>query len=152
MRGVDSTPHRVWRYAVLAWVFLVAWASARAVLPWHLGIVGMLGMIGEMRGVHKPLLAYASSYAAPMALFTFGMIAPLATAIDHMTRGRTSRVVNVLLGGALAVAVISVVLWWEGSSIEYLLAHHGSGPLLPLPLTGMIVGLGMRHRKSARPR
>jgi hypothetical protein len=112
----------------------------------------MLGMIGEMRGVHKLLLAYASTYAAPMAVLVFGVFAPLATLIDYMTGRRTSRVVNVLLGAALAVPVLGVVLWWEGSSVEYLLAHvNGIGPLLPLPLTGMIVGLGMRHRKSVRP-
>ncbi len=152
MRGVGPTPHRVWRYSVLAWVFLVAWASARAVLPWHLGIGGMIGMIGDLTGIHNIFLLYARSNAASAAVLVFGVFAPLAAAFDYIARGRTSRAINVLLGAALAVPALNLMLWWNGTSIANLMHHGiGIGSLLWLPLAGMIVGLGVRHRKPVGP-
>jgi hypothetical protein len=143
MRGMDAAPHRVWRYAVLAWFALIAGPTAHAAIRWQMGF----GRDVDMSGVHELVLVFVIVFAAPMAALAFGVFAPLAVALDYIVNGRTPRFVNLLLGAMLsgpALIVTVMVAGWpmRGSASAAVML------VATLLLAGMIVGLGVRHRRS----
>ena len=156
MRGMDAAPHRVWRYALLAWVALLAGPIVHAAMRWQMGV----GRDADMSGVHELVLTFLIVLSVPMAALAFGVFAPLGVAIDSLTRGRTSRLVNVLLGATLSVPACIVTMSVVGGEMKGVLSsanlQRAMGLFAALPLAGMIVGLGLRHRRPTehgrRPR
>jgi hypothetical protein len=149
---MDGASHRVWRYAGLAWIVLIAGPTARAVVRWQMGVDRDV----DMSGVDELIFTFLIVLAVPMAALAFGVFAPLAIGIDNLIKGRTPRLVNVLLGAALSVPALIVIVLVVGSPM------NGATPmavalLASLLPAGMIVGLGLRHcgcphrRVSARP-
>lgn len=148
MRGMDAAPHRVWRYAVLAWVALITGPTGHAAIRWQMGV----GRDIDMSGVHELVFMFALAFAAPMGALAFGVFAPLAVGIDYIMNGRTPRFVNLILGAALSVPALIVTVIVGGWRMEGIAAvatlQRAMGLIAALPLAGMIVGLGMRHRRS----
>jgi len=148
MRGVVAAPHRVWRYAVLAWVTLIAGPTGHAAIRWQMGV----GRDIDISGVHELVFMFALAFAAPMAALAFGVFAPLAVGIDHIMNGRAPRFVNVILGAALSVPALIVTVMVAGWTMKGVPAvatlQRAMGLIAALPLAGMIVGLGVRHSRS----
>jgi len=152
---MDAKPHQVWRYAGLAWVALISVPTAYAVLRWQVG----LGRDVDIHGVDELILMFLLVLSAPMAALAFGVFAPLAIVIDRIASGRTSRFVNVLIGAALSAPALVVTVVVGGSKhdlrgIVAAIRHpdRAIGLFVALPLAGIIVGLGLRHRRSTAPK
>ena len=152
MRQMDAEPHRIWRYAGVAWIGLIAVPTVQAVRLWYLGP----GRDVDMSGVHELILTFLMVLSAPMAALAFGVFAPLAIVIDRIANGRTSRFVNLLMGAALSAPALVVTLVVVGSKhdltgILSAIRHpdRAIGLFVALPLAGIIVGLGLRHRRSS---
>ena len=148
MRGMDAAPHRVWRYAVLAWVALIAGPTGHAAIRWQMGV----GRDIDMSGVHELVFMFALAFATPMAALAFGVFAPLALGIDHIMNGRTPRFLNVFLGATLSVPALIVTVivggWPMKAAPSVATLQRAMGLIAALPLAGMIVGLGVRHRST----
>lgn len=144
---------RVWFYTGVAWVALVLIPVAYAAVQWERGIdrdVDMTG-VGELIGFLLFILS------VPMAALAFGVFAPLGIALDVMLKGRTSRVVNVLLGAVSTGPAIFATVWvtgWPGHSLPDVITAFRHSPdrapqiVAATLMAGMIVGLGLRHRGS----
>ena len=141
-------PHHIWRQAALAWIALVAIPTAYAVIRWQMGLV----RDPDMSGIGELIFTFVIILAAPMAALAFAVYAPLALAVDRIAKGRTRRVVNVMLGAMLAVPAVLVTMIVLGAP-RHGLAHAVSqiawprpalGVFAALPAAGMIVGLGLR--------
>ena len=153
MRRMGAKHHRVWFHTGVAWVALVLIPIAYAAVQWERGIdrdADMTG-VGELVGFLLFILP------VPMAALAFGVFAPLGITLDVMLKGRTSRVVNVLLGAASAGPAIFAAVWvtgWPGHSLpDVIIAFRHSAERAPqivaaTLVAGMIVGLGLRHRGS----
>jgi|SRR4051812_10003024 hypothetical protein len=154
MRDMDAEPHRIWRYAGVAWIGLIAVPTLYAVRLWYVGP----GRDPDMNGVHELILTFVMVLSAPMAALAFGVFAPLAIVVDRIVNARTSRFVNLLMGAALAapalvvtIAVVGSKHDWRGILTAIRHPDRAIGVLVALPLAGIIVGLGLRHRKSPAP-
>ena len=152
---MDAEPHSIWRYAGLAWIGLIAVPTVQAVRLWYMGP----GRDPDMSGVHELILTFLMVLSAPMAALAFGVFAPLAIFIDRIANGRTSRFVNVLMGAALSAPalVVTVVVVGSKHDLTGILAairhpDRAIGLFVALPLAGIIVGLGLRHRRSSAPK
>ena len=147
---MHAASHRVWGYAALAWLVLIAGPTVNAAVRWQMG----LGRDSDMSGVHELVLTFIIVFSVPMAALAFGVFAPLAVAIDHLLRGRTSRGVNVLLGAVLSlpafIVIVLVVGWPRPVFASAASLQRAMGLLAALPLAGMTVGLGLQHRRSPR--
>lgn len=145
---MNAAPHRVWKYAALAWVALIAGPTVNAAIRWQMGV----GRDSDMTGVHELVFTFLIVLAAPMAALAFGVFAPLAVGIDYLMRGRSSRFVNVLLGAILSVPALIVTVivgGWPGKGVPSVAGlQRALGLIAVLPVAGMIVGLGLRHRRS----
>jgi hypothetical protein len=155
----DESRHRIWLFAWLAWLALVAFPTTAAAIQWQRGI----GRDPDMTGVVELILFLVAVSMIPMAIAAFGVIAPLAIAVDRATRGRTRRLANVALGGALgalgfAVSLTGFLLWgramgWpQPQSIGAILSRTMHDPFLATGVMGFVVagvfvGLGMRERR-----
>jgi hypothetical protein len=139
---MQPEPHRVWRYASVAWLFLIAVPTASAAIFWQLGIARDQDMSGPGELVVLVLLVLV----VPTAILAFAVLAPLAVGVDRLVRGRTPRAVNLLIGMALAASVVAAgVLVFPPRGFTPM----GRALLWAMPAAGMIVGLGLRHRQSA---
>ena len=149
---MDAAPHRVWRYAVVAWAALIAGPTGHAAIRWQMGV----GRDIDMSGVHELVFMFALAFAAPMAALAFGVFAPLAVGIDYLLKGRASRFVNVLLGATLSVPALIVTVivggWPMTGAPSVVSLRRAMGLIAVLPLAGMIVALGVRHHRSDRAR
>jgi ABC-type phosphate transport system permease subunit len=143
---MDAAPHRIWRFAVLAWLGLIAGPTAHAVVRWQMGV----GRDPDMSGVHELVFTFLIVLAAPMAALAFGVFASLALAIDTAIHGRTPRLVNVLLGALLSMPALVVVVLVAGWPMRGS-APHAKVLVATLMLAGMIVGLGLRYRGDSQP-
>ena len=142
--SVRAATHHVWRYAIVAWLALIAGPTLHAARRWQVGV----GRDPDMSGVHELVFVFAIALAVPMAALVFGVFAPLAVALDCLLNGRTPRFVNVLLGASLSVPAMIVtvaVAGWpmRGSSSAAMML------LAMLMVAGVIVGFGVRSRKSS---
>ena len=149
---MDAARHRIWPYTVLAWFALVAVPTAYAAAQWQMGI----GRDPDMSGVGELVLSFLFIVTLPMAALAFGVFAPLALAVDYLVNGRTSRLVNVLLGAVLSAPALFVTVlvtgWPERSMEEVMTARRhparATGIVAATLVAGMIVGLGLRHREQ----
>ena len=141
-------PHRVWRYAALAWIALITIPTAYAVIGWQMG----LDRDPDMSGAGELIALFLVVITVPMAALAFGVFAPLAIAYDHVVKGRTPTYVNVLFGAALsapALVVSVVAVGWPQHDLRQsmsVLRHLDRAPGFETALLvgGMIVGLGVR--------
>jgi hypothetical protein len=134
--------HRVWRYAGLAWLLLIAIPTASAAIFWRLGI----GRDPDISGAGELLIMILLFLLVPAAVLAFAVLAPLAVGVDRLVRGRTPRSVNLLIGLALAASVVAAgMLAFPPRGFTPV----GRALLSAMPFAGMIVGLGLRHRRSA---
>src|SRR5918994_5423223 len=92
----EKTPHHVWPFSLLAWVALVVIPTAFISISWLLGI----RTDSSVPNVFD-LLPFALLFSVPAAFVAFALLAPLAIATDRALRGRTPRLLNIMLGGAL---------------------------------------------------
>jgi hypothetical protein len=160
----------------LAWVALVAIPTAVVSIAWMLGI----DRDSSVSNVFELALLFIFFLPVPAAVAVFALLAPLAITTDHVLRGRTTRLINVVLGAALGVAAYT--LYFAGSALlrlptpftpRRIIADGASLDTLYRILTapqtpfmwavaavvltcfvvgGMLIGLGLRHRASiARP-
>jgi hypothetical protein len=107
--------HRIWAFAPFAWLALIALPTTAAAIQWQRGI----GRDPDMTGVVELIFFLVGVSMMPMAIAAFGVMAPMAIAVDRATRGRTGRLANVALGGALgglgfAVFLTGTLLWGVG--------------------------------------
>ena len=150
---MDVEAHRVWRYAALAWITLVAVPTGYAVIRWQMG----LNRDPDVTGATELIPLFLLVITVPMAALAFGGLAPLAIAYDHVAKGRSPTYLNVLVGTALAAPalVVSVVAaGWPQHDVRQSLSalrhlDRADGFLMALLLGGMIVGLGVRRRQRA---
>jgi hypothetical protein len=139
---MQPEPHRVWRFAGVAWLFLIAVPTASSAIFWQLGI----GRDQDMSGPGELSILVLLVLIVPTALLAFAVLAPLAVGVDRLVRGRTPRSVNLLIGLALAASVVAAgMLAFPPRGF----APAGRALLSAMPFAGMIVGLGLRHRQSA---
>jgi hypothetical protein len=157
----NESRHRVWLFAWPAWLALVALPTTAAAIQWQRGI----GRDPDMTGVVELILFFVAVSMIPMAIAAFGVIAPLAIAVDRTARGRTSRLANVTLGGVLGVLGFAVFLtgtllwgvamgWPQPESIGAILSRLSRVMHDPVIATGVVgfvvagvfVGLGLRFR------
>lgn len=151
--GMDAPRHRVWPFAALAWPALVIVPIAYAAWEWHLGIHGD----SDIRHFSELAWMLAFVFTLPMAALAFGVFAPLAIGVDTMLRGRTPRVVNVLLCallGAPALFVTVYVAGWPEHSVAQTIGairrsgKHEWGYVAGHLIAGAIIGLGLRHPRQ----
>jgi hypothetical protein len=158
----DKPRHRIWTFAVLAWVALVALPTTIVAVRWQLGIDRDV----DMSGVHELITFFMLVSSLPAAIVAFGLLAPLAIAVDRAIRGRTPRAVNFVVGGVLGVP--GFLLFLSGSAILELMGGNLEGPIsanvwrvfqnprtaaivLMFVVGGMLVGLGLRHHSATDP-
>ena len=119
------------------------------------------------------LLPFALLFSVPAAFVAFALLAPLAIATDRALRGRTPRLLNIMLGGALGLAAFTLFVagsvWLRlptpfspnsmiagGASLDTLhriLTAPQTASLTALfVVSGMLVGLGLRHNRAATVR
>ena len=148
--------HRIWPCAFLAWVALLLVPVAYEAVQWERGI----GRDPDMSGVGELVGFLLFMLSLPMALLAFAVFAPLAIGIDYIAKGRTTRFVNALIGAALcapALVVSVVASGWPEHSLSDAMAvirdpGRAAGFVAALPVAGMIVGLGLRHRGNGAAR
>ena len=164
----DETHHRIWAFSLLAWVALVVMPTAFISISWMLGGPGRDSSVPNV----FDLFPFAFFFMVPAAILVFALLVPLAIATDRTLRGRTPRLLNIALGGALGVAAFTLFFLGsallqiptpfssrrmiaDGVSLNTLygiLAAPQTAPLLtPLAVVagGMLVGLGLRHRAAS---
>lgn len=155
----NESRHRIWAFAWLAWLALVAFPTTAAAIQWQRGIA----RDPDMTGVVELILLLAAVSMIPMAIAAFGVIAPLAIAVDRATRGRTTRLANGALGSALGVlgfaVFLTVSLLWRLATRGPLQQPIGANlsrimhdPVIAtwvigFVVAGMFVGLGLRERQ-----
>jgi hypothetical protein len=150
---MDAEGHRVWRYAALAWITLVAVPTGYAVIRWQMG----LGRDPDMSGVGELIFSFLFVISFPMAALAFGVLAPLTIAYDSLAKGRAPMYLNVLVGAGLAVPALVVSVLAVGwpqhglrdsvSALRHL--DRADGFAMAVLLGGMIAGLGVRYRQRA---
>jgi hypothetical protein len=153
----NETRHRIWAFASLSWLAFVVLPTTTMAIRWHLG----LGRDSDMSSVFELISVFIVVSSLPATVIAFGLLAPLAIAVDRATRIRTTRAANVALGALLGV--IAFVLFGAGSALLRLMRGSLDRPigesvwrLLHDPRTlaivamfvigGMVVGLGLRYR------
>ena len=163
----DAAHNRIWRFSLLAWVALVAIPTVVVSVAWMLGIT----TDSSVPNVFDLAILFIFMLPVPAAIVVFALLVPLAIATDRTLRGRTPRLLNITLGGALGVAAFTLFFAASallqiptpftprrmiagGVSLNTLygiLAPPQTTPLLtPLAVvvSGMLVGLGLRHRAA----
>jgi hypothetical protein len=171
-----KAPHRIWAFSFLAWMALVAIPTAAVSIAWMLG----LDRDSSAPNLFDLVVLFIFMLPVPAAIAVFALLAPLAITTDLVLRGRTTRLINVVLGAALGVAAYT--LYFAGSALlrlptpftpRRIIADGASLDTLYRILTapqtpfmwavaavvltcfvvgGMLIGLGLRHRASiARP-
>ena len=160
-----TTGHRVWVFSLLAWAAMVVLPTAFISITWMLGIITDSSVPNVF-----DLFPFAIIFMLPATVVTFGLLVPLALAADRRVRGRTTRSVNVVLGGALGVTAFALLfasaallrfptpftprsMIAGGASVEtvyrVLVAPQTAAILALFIVSGMLVGLGLRHREAA---
>ncbi|HEX6974433.1 MAG TPA: hypothetical protein VF147_08530 [Vicinamibacterales bacterium] len=134
--------HRVWRCAVLAWLLLLAIPSASAAIFWQAGG----GRDPDMSGPGELVILTLLALTIPAAALGFAYLGPLAVAADRLAGGRTPRAVNLLIGVALSAPVVLVGML--GAPARGL-TPMGRALLATMPIAGLIIGSGLRYRRSA---
>lgn len=163
----DGTHHRIWAFSLSAWAALVVIPTAFISISWMLGGPGRDSSVPNV----FDLFPFAFFFMVPAAIVVFALLVPLAISTDRMLRGRTPRLLNIILGGALGVAAFT--LFFGGSALlqiptpftprrmiaggvslntlyGILVAPQATPLLTPLAVvvSGMLVGLGLRHRAA----
>lgn len=163
----DKPRHRVWAFSLLAWAALVAIPTTVVSVAWMLGI----STDSSVPNVFDLAMLFIFMLPVPAAIVVFALLVPLAIATDHALRGRTTRLINIVLGAALGVAAFglyfvgSALLQFPtpftprrmiagGASLNTLLHRTLAEPqtaaiLAFFVVSGMLVGLGLRHRAAA---
>ena len=161
-----ETHHRIWAFSLLAWVALVVIPTTVVSVAWMLGIT----TDSSVPNVFDLAILFLFMLPVPAALVVFALLVPLAIAADRSLRGRTPRLLNIILGGALGVAAFT--LFFVGSALLQIptpftprrmiaggvslntlygiVAPQATPLLTPLAVvvSGMLVGLGLRHRAA----
>ncbi|HET9362060.1 MAG TPA: hypothetical protein VFO58_20050 [Vicinamibacterales bacterium] len=141
---------------------LVAIPTAVVSISWMLGIT----RDSSVPNVFDLAILFIFMLPVPAAIAVFALLAPLAITTDHVLRGRTTRLINVVLGAALGVAAYT--LYFAGSALlrlptpftprrmiadgasldtlyRILTAPQTAGILAFFVVSGMLVGLGLRR-------
>lgn len=159
--------HRIWAFSLLAWLALVVIPTTVVSVAWMLGI----STDSSVPNVFDLAILFIFMLPAPAAIVVFALLVPLAIATDRTLRGRTPRLLNITVGGALGVAAFT--LFVVGSALlqiptpftprrmiaggvslntlyGILAAPQTTLLLTPLAVvvSGMLVGLGLRHRAA----
>ena len=139
-------------------------------------VVSTLWMLGiatdsSVPNVFDLAILFIFMLPTPAAIVVFALLVPLAMAADRALRGRTPRLLNIMLGGALGVAAFT--LFFVGSallqiptpftprrmiaggvSLDTLYGIVAAPQTIPLltpiavVVSGMLVGLGLWHRSA----
>jgi hypothetical protein len=164
---MGNTPrHRVWVFSLLSWATLVVIPTALIAIGWLLGGPGRDSSVPNV----FDLFPFAFFFMVPAAIVTFALLVPLAIAADLGLRGRTTRVMNVVVGGTLGFAAFTMFVagsvWLrfptpfspnsmigDGASFSTLhrivTAPFTAAILVLFVVSGMLLGLGLRHRAAA---
>ena len=159
--------HRIWAFSFLAWAAMVAIPTAVVSMLWILGI----STDSSVPNIFDLAILFIFMLPVPAAIVVFALLVPLAIATDRALRGRTPRLMNITLGGALGVAAFTTFV--VGSALLHiptpltprgmiagglslntlygiLAAPHTTPLLTPLAVvvSGMLVGLGLWHRSA----
>ena len=162
----DRPHHRVWLFSSLAWAAMVVIPTAFIVTSWLLGGPGRDSSVPNV----FDLFPFAFFFMLPAAIVTFALLVPLALAADLGLRGRMPRGINVGLGAALGVSAFALFFAMSAllqvatpftprsmiaggvstETVSRLLAAPQTTAILALfVVSGMLVGLGLRQRRSA---
>jgi hypothetical protein len=165
VQATTDSNHRIWTHAIAAAAAMVVIPTVGATVGWFTG--GSRN--SDVNGVHELILLFVMLLIIPSAALTLGVLAPSAIALDRLTRGRTSRLTNMLLGAllsvpALSVLLVAVSLLSSGTNLrkfETRVMHaisigvnHPGRVLFAIgffAVPGVIVALGMRHRRRVNP-
>jgi len=157
--------HRIWIHAFVAAAAMVLIPTVAATVGWLTGSSHR----SDVAGVHEQILLSLVLLSIPSAALALGVIAPSAIALDRLTRGRTSRLTNLLLGAFLSIPtltalLVSVSFLSSGTNFrkfETKLMHaistginHPERVVFAVgffAVPGVIVALGMRHGQRVIP-
>jgi hypothetical protein len=161
----DKRRHRVWAFSLLAWAALVTIPTAFISMSWMLGIITDSSVPNVF-----DLFPFAFLFSLPAAIVVFALLVPFALAADHGLRGRTTRTMNIALGAALGIMTFAVFfagsallrlptpftprrIIADGASLDtlsrMLTAPQAAAIVAMFVVSGMLVGLGLRHRAAA---
>jgi hypothetical protein len=164
----DRPHHRVWVFSLLAWAALVVSPTAVISIDWMLG-GPVFGRDPSVPNVFD-LFPFAFFFMVPAAIVTFALLVPLALAADLGLRGRMTRGINIGLGAALGVTTFALFFAMSAllqfatpftprsmiaagvstETVSRLLATPQTAAILAVFIvSGMLVGLGLRHRAAA---
>jgi hypothetical protein len=142
--------------ALIAWIAMEVVAAA----AWGVGYVRGTVRDQDIANVAEAMMMPVLFAALPFAAYAFGMLWPSMRAVEAVTRGRLSRVLNILVGAALTIPFLLViigagrVLWPQRTTFIEQVARifqnsHGDGwVLLCLVAGGMIVGARAASRRA----
>jgi hypothetical protein len=154
--------HRIWTHAIAAAAVMVLIPTVAATVGWLTGS----SRDSDMSGVHELILLFVILSTIPSFALALGVLAPSAIALDRLTRGRTSRLTNMLLGAllslpALAALLVAISLMSSGTNLRSfgIKVMHAISTGISHPervffaiaffaVPGVIVALGMRHRRQ----
>ena len=156
MPSVAQPTHRIWAHAGVGAALLLLTPTLVVAIQWELGVGGD----SDMSGVLELVFFLLALWTVPVVLLSFGVMAPLALAIDRLAAGRTSRATNIIAGIAIGLTGLaafligaSLLAWESGQSLSQVLSRpftarpEATAVLIAFfALVGTIVGAGMRHR------
>jgi hypothetical protein len=158
MEPIPADRHRIWSHAALGGLAILCIPILIASIGWVLGIDRDV----DMSSVFELIFTLLMILTTPALALAFGVLAPSAIAFDRITRGRTTRLANMLLGVSLSLPLFVafvfgtalfmsddrpyVVLVLRGLSIPQRHPGVGAALLAVFAAAGVIAALGMRHR------
>jgi len=151
MSANTNPRHRVWSYAAASAVVMLLGPTLAASISWFTGT----GRDPDMTGVHELIFFLLMLWTLPAIALAFGVIAPMVIALDRLVRGRTTRIVNVMLGTMLGIpALVAVAFATRALSVWSAHPERALILFIVFAVPCAIAALGMRHRfgeKGAAP-
>jgi hypothetical protein len=152
-----QTQHRIWGHALFAAALLLLGPTLLAAISWMTGSGRDPDMAG---GVFELVTFLLMIGAIPVMLLSFGVMAPLAVAIDRVAAGRASLpliVVSGIVVGLVGLAAFalgsSLMVWQQGESFQQMAFRaFGVRPeaaavsAMFFTVAGMTITAGMRRR------
>lgn len=148
---------RLFSFVVIAWIALEASAGASFGVSYLRGTLGDPDVQSVLEAAMMPVIVMM----LPFAALAFGVFWPGMYVIGTLTRGRCSRLANVLIGAAfslpvlLAIFALGRVVWPQPTTFvpHFLRVVYGVSDLwfaASILIAGMIAGAGIQTGRRAK--